>query len=135
MPTPGPLGRLVRRRRGELGLTQFELSDLTEKYGARVSQNNISRLESGQTKRMNDIDKLASLGKALSYESHEEFILAAYGPSTMGERTPRVDPTIEVLPAGPEGDMIMIVRKWPEHRKRRAVEMLRLMDEMDEAES
>src|SRR4051812_31958867 len=47
MPKPGPLGRLIRLRRLDLGMTQWDLSDRTEQLGKRVRQNTISRLESG----------------------------------------------------------------------------------------
>ena len=61
MPTPGPLGRLVARRRMELGLTQQDLADLTARHGVAVTQNNISRLESGKTQRINDPARLEAL--------------------------------------------------------------------------
>lgn len=131
VPRPGPLGRLIRRRRIEMELTQSELSDLTEQYGDRVPQNLISRLESGKSQRVNDVDRLGALGKALGLESDEDFILAAYAPASVQDRRPTYRATVEVLPPGPEGELIMLIRDWPDARKRRAVEMLKLLEDMD----
>lgn len=83
MPMPGPLGRLVRRRRIELGLTQKEVNDRTRQHGYEFGQNNISRLESGITQRVNDVARLTALGKALELENHREFILTAFGPKNL----------------------------------------------------
>jgi transcriptional regulator with XRE-family HTH domain len=79
MPMPGPLGRLVRRKRAELGLTQQALSERTSTYGPAVPQNIISRLESGRTQRMHKIAYLNALARALGLEGDREFILTAYG--------------------------------------------------------
>lgn len=85
MPMPGPLGRLVRRGRLDRRLTQPQLSDLTERYGVRVPQNTISRLESGKTQRMNNTAYLDALGKALGFASNRDFIVAAYGAKGMAD--------------------------------------------------
>lgn len=123
MPTPGPLGRLVARRRVELGLTQQELADLTAKHGVAITQNNISRLESGKTQRINDSARLESLSKALGLESHAEFVIAAYAPNADRILTP--DP--DILPPGPDGEIVALVRRIPQSRKRQAIEFLRIM--------
>jgi hypothetical protein len=77
---PGPLGRLIQRRRLNLGIkSQQDLSDLTFEQGLRVPQNTISRIESGATQTMHP-DYLAAVGKALGLGSDEDFIMAAYAP-------------------------------------------------------
>lgn len=86
MPMPGPLGRLVRRRRSELGLTQKDVNDRTRQHGYEFGQNNISRLESGVTQRVNDVVRLTALGKALEFENDREFILTAFGPKNLLSR-------------------------------------------------
>ena len=126
MPVPGPLGRLVARRRMELGLTQKELADLTAKYGVAVTQNNISRLESGKTQRINDPARLEALGKALGLESDADFVMAAYAPNT--ERTA---PNIEMLPPGPDGEIVALVRRIPVGRKQYAIDFLRMIADED----
>lgn len=129
MPVPGPLGRLIARRRNELGLTQLQLANLTEQFGPGVTQNNISRLESGKTQRINDVARLECLGKALGIDSDAEFILAAYAPGI--ERRQASVPDLTILPPGPEGEIVALVRRIPQHRHRQAVEFLRLMAEED----
>jgi transcriptional regulator with XRE-family HTH domain len=123
MPTPGPLGRLVARRRMELGLTQQELAELTAKHGVPFTQNNISRLESGKTQRINDPARLEALSKALGLESDAEFIIAAYAPNA--ERI--LTPGPEILPPGPDGEIVALIRRIPQSRKRQAIELLRMM--------
>jgi transcriptional regulator with XRE-family HTH domain len=83
MPTPGPLGRLARRRRLELDLTQKEVNERTRAFGFEFGQNNISRLESGISHRVNDVDRLTALAKALEFENDREFILTAFGPKDL----------------------------------------------------
>jgi transcriptional regulator with XRE-family HTH domain len=118
MPAPGPLGRLVRRRRGELGLTQPELSDRTAQYGVRVPQNLISRLESGRTNRVNDIARLDALGKALGFESYDAFIMAAYAPGvTREERASSGARDLSALAAvipGPQGELVALIKDLPD---------------------
>jgi transcriptional regulator with XRE-family HTH domain len=125
MPAPGRLGRLIRRRRAELGMTQPELETLTEKLGCKVPQNLISRIESGKSQRINDVDRLAALGKALGFDSHEAFILAAYGPAEIKVSSGRFDPDIEILPPGAEGEIIKLVRPKREDEKQLALRVLR----------
>jgi transcriptional regulator with XRE-family HTH domain len=124
MPAPGPLGRLIRRRRAELGLTQPELEKLTEDLGSKVPQNLISRIESGKSQRINDVDRLGSLAKALGFDSHAEFILAAYGPAG-AHLSPLPDPDVEILPPGVEGEIIKLVRRRREDEKKVALNVLR----------
>jgi transcriptional regulator with XRE-family HTH domain len=80
MPGPGPLGRLVRRRRLELELTQTQLSDRTADLGLRVPQNTLSRLESGATQRINNVAYINALAEALGYKNDLDFFVAAWGP-------------------------------------------------------
>jgi transcriptional regulator with XRE-family HTH domain len=127
MPIPGPLGRLVRRRRGELGLTQPELSDLTAQHGERVPQNLISRIESGKSQRINDVARLQSLAKALELESDVDFLLAAYAPGTV-----RDGQQIDILPPGEDGEIVALFRRIPAHRRSHAVEYLRILAGQDE---
>lgn len=122
VPTPGPLGRLVARRRTELGLTQQELADATAKHGVPISQNGISRLESGKTQRINDPARLASLGKALGLESNAEFVISAYAPNAE-----RLLPSMEMLPPGPDGEIVALVRRIPSARKQYAIDFLRMI--------
>lgn len=130
MPTPGPLGRLVARRRLELGLTQQDLATLTAKHGVEVTQNNISRLESGKTQRINDPARLESLGKALGLESDADFVIAAYAPNAE-----RLMSNIEMLPPGPDGEIVALVRRIPVGRKQYAIDFLRMMAGEDTPQS
>lgn len=127
MPEPGPLGRLVRRRRLDLQLTQPELSDLTEQHGCRVPQNMLSRLESGRTQRMNNVAQLDALAKALGVSNDLDFILGAYAPKLVDEGHRRYDPDVEILPPGPLGDIVSLIRERPEGEQRRALQVLRVM--------
>ena len=98
MARPGPLGLLVRRRRAELGLTQWGLSDLTARSGVRVPQTVITRLETGATQRMHNIGYLNALRDALGYRSNREFILIAYGPDALqDEEDAAALPDMELL--------------------------------------
>ena len=118
MPTPGPLGHLVRRRRDELKLTQKELNERTRKHGFEFGQNNISRLESGVSQRVNEVARLTALAKALEFENYRDFIMAAFGPK---DAPPERDE--EPLDA-PEAAMIELIHDWPEHEKWRAVRVV-----------
>lgn len=126
MPDPSPLGRLVRRRRIELGLTQQELADAV---GEGMTQNQVSRLESGKTQSVNDQRRLAALAKVLGLDSDVEFILAAYAPEGTLERVRDQRPEVEILPPGVDGELIALVRRIPRGRKRQAVEILRVIAE------
>lgn len=97
MPMPGPLGRLVRRRRIELGLTQKDLNERTRTHGYEFGQNNISRLESGITQRVNDVARLTALGKALEFENDRIFIMTAFGPKDLPPETAAPLPDMEFL--------------------------------------
>lgn len=121
MPVPSPLGRLVRRRRLEMGLTQDELADLV---GAGMTQNQISRLESGKTQGVNDAERLTALGKALGLDSDVDFVIAAYAPKGTQVRHVAQSAAIDILPPGPEGEIIALVRR-PDVNKRRALDILR----------
>src|SRR5687768_17324453 len=112
MPEPGPLGRLVRRRRRELGLSQPVLA---ERVGCR--QNDISRLECGRTQRVNDPGRLDALAKALGLEDDIGFILAAYAPAEVYERWRQEA-------GAPEAKMIELIRDWSEEEKERAVRIV-----------
>ena len=103
MPEPGPLGRLVARRRDELRLTQNELNARTRAYGHEFGQNNVSRLERGVSQRVNDVDRVRALGKALELESSPAFILIAFGPPA--------------LALTPEMAIIEAMSGWPEDKK------------------
>ena len=131
MPLPGPLGRLTRRRRLLLGLTQPELA---ERVGC--NQNDISRLESGKTQRINDITRIDALARALGYQDDIDFILAAYAPPALYTRWRAGVEQIEVLPLTPEGDLVALMRDWPEERKRRIVNRIMRIgptdDELDD---
>jgi transcriptional regulator with XRE-family HTH domain len=112
MPEPGALGRLVRRRRLELGLSQPVLA---ERVG--WGQNDISRLERGRTQRVNDPQRLAALAHALGLEDDIGFILAAYAPREVYERWRQEA-------GAPEAAMIELIRDWPEPEKWRAVRVV-----------
>ncbi len=105
MPVPSPLGRLVRRRRGELGLTQPQLANLV---GHGIKQNTISRLESGKTQAINNPEQLQALAQTLGYESDEDFIMAAYAPHVVREHRVQHDtgPEWEI---GEGGELIRII--------------------------
>jgi hypothetical protein len=85
----------------------------------------LSRLESGRTQRMNSTAQLDALAKALGLDSDLDFILGAYAPKLIGEARGRRDTMIEVLPPGPEGEIIALVRQQDDTHKRRALEVLR----------
>lgn len=114
----------------ELGLTQQELADLTARHGVSVTQNNISRLESGKTQRINDPARLESLSKALGLESDAEFVIAAYAPNAE-----RILPSMEVLPPGPDGEIVALIRRIPSVRKQYAIDFLRMMAGEDTPQS
>ena len=124
MPEPSPLGRLIRRRRIEMGLTQEELADLV---GEGMTQNQVSRLESGKTQSINEQRRIAAMGKALGLDSDVDFILAAYAPGMLNQPRRKVDPVVEVLPPGPEGEIIALVRRRTDDQKRKALELLRVL--------
>lgn len=134
MPTPGPLGRLLRRRRAELALTQAQLSQLTAQYGAEVPQNLISRIESGKSQRINDVARLRSLAKALGLESEAEFVLAAYAPRAVQEQRHRYDIAPELI-AGPHGELIAILPNLPSEAVTAILNMARLLAEPPEPTS
>jgi hypothetical protein len=101
-----------------LGLTQKELNERTRTHGYEFGQNNISRLESGVSQRVNDVARLTALGKALEFENDHAFITAAFGPKDAPpERS-------EEPLASPEAAMIEVIRDWPEHEKWRAVRVV-----------
>ncbi|MBA2707360.1 MAG: helix-turn-helix transcriptional regulator [Gemmatimonadaceae bacterium] len=129
VPTPGPLGRLIARRRGEIGFTQDELSDLTGTCGVgeRVPQNQISRLESGKIQRIQEPKRLESLAKVLNLGSDIEFLLLAHGPKGILEKFRRMTTETEILPPGPDGEIIALVRDMPTHRKVEAIDILKVM--------
>lgn len=129
MSAPSPLGRLARRRRLMMGITQPELA---KRVGC--NQNDISRLETGKTQRFEKPERLNNLAKELGYEGDVDFILAAYAPTDVYARWRAGLEQIEVLPLGPEGDLIAIMREWPESRKRRAVDRM-LKTPQDEGEA
>lgn len=125
---PSPLGRLVQRRRLELGIaTQVELSDITAAQGLRVPANTISRLESGATRGMRNHAYLDALAKALKLDSDLDFILGAYAPGLKGEHREPWRTGDAVMPSGSEGAILALVRDQPEERKRRALEVLKLI--------
>jgi hypothetical protein len=127
---PSPLGRLVQRRRLELGIkSQQDLSDLTAAQGLRVPANTISRNESGATQTMHP-EHLAAVGKALGFESDEDFILASYAPGgrrAKGSPGPERADREEHRPTGPEAVMLDLIRDWPEQEQWRAVRVVRAL--------
>jgi hypothetical protein len=101
-----------------LGLTQKELNERTRTHGYEFGQNNISRLESGVSQRVNDVARLTALGKALEFENDHAFIMAAFGPK---DAPPEHD---EEPVADPVAEMIALISDWPEQEKRRAVRVV-----------
>jgi transcriptional regulator with XRE-family HTH domain len=129
MPSPGPMGRLVARKRAELGLTQVELSDRTASCGVgeEVPQNQISRLESGRIQRIQEPRRVEALARVLGLESDIEFILLACGPDGILDKYRMMAGHVEVLPAGPDDELIALVREIPRHRRTEAADILRVI--------
>jgi transcriptional regulator with XRE-family HTH domain len=94
-----------------LGLTQKELNARTRTLGFEFGQNNVSRLESGVSQRVNDVDRLTALGKALEFENSPAFILIAFGPPE--------------LALTPEVAIIEAMSGWPEDKKWDAVRVIK----------
>lgn len=112
MPTPGPLGRMIRYQRSLKGWRQGDVAErasliLAEATGnpdAEIKQPLISRLERGSTQRVNDIAVINALAKAIGFQSpaaHAEFLLAAHAPDIL--RTVRIVARDEP-PPDDEGD-------------------------------
>lgn len=129
MPTPSPLGRLIRRRRSELGLTQPELA---QRAGAGLKQNDISRLESGKTQKVNDPARLTALAHALGYEDDEEFVLAAHLPHAVRERHSRYDvgPEWEIAE---DGELIEVLPRLSVEARRELTNYARYLESREKA--
>jgi transcriptional regulator with XRE-family HTH domain len=129
MPNPGPMGRLVARKRIELGLTQVQLSDLTASCGVgeEVPQNQISRLESGKIQRIQEPKRVEALAKVLGLESDIEFILLACGPDGILDKYRMMANHVEILPSGPDDELVALVREIPRHRRTEAADILRVI--------
>lgn len=84
------LGKLVRQRRLELGLTQEELAALISDEGEEIRQADISRIERGYT-RLPRPERLARIARALDVPAGE-LLGSAFGAADGGSADPGIDP-------------------------------------------
>jgi transcriptional regulator with XRE-family HTH domain len=127
-PEPGTLGFFIRQRRDELGLTQQELADLIVDLGGKMTQGDVSDLESPSGTKLPRPPRMRLLSQALRVSIGRLYKEAGY-PDLAGINEGEAMPlgTIEVLPSGPDGEIIALVRRIPKHRRRQAIDILKIM--------
>lgn len=126
-PTPGTLGYYVRfRREVELDISQQELADRIVDLGGKMKQGDISDLElSDKLPRPENMRLIAqalevAIGKLYTEAGHPD-LASDY------ERHAEQTAAFEILPPGPEGEILALVRRKPEDQQRRALEILRVV--------